>query len=148
MDSLGRIVPVQEWVPNPFTTETSYNNGLFTLHGTGTGTGIGNGTSTIGDNGLGSCPCLSAVWTVKITYRNPLILVLFPVPVPVPVTCSVNAPLDREHWWWKPWFRRQSCESLSGTAVSEIVWFTTVSANEIKLNEAKFYFPIQNYISC
>ena len=40
-------------------------NSLFTLHRTGTGTGTGNRTSTIEDNGSGSYPCLSAVWTVQ-----------------------------------------------------------------------------------
>ena len=76
-------------------------NGLFTLHGTGTGTGTGNGTSTIGDNGSSFGPCLSAVWTVNIIYKNPLILV--PSPVPVPVPCSVNAPLPGRlngTWIW------------------------------------------------
>ena len=90
----------QHWAPvrsviAPYTLGPT--NGLFTLRGTGTGTG--KGTKTIGDNGSCSCPCNSAVWTVNIIYRNPLILVPSLVLVPVPVPCSVNAPLQRFRLW-------------------------------------------------
>ena len=40
---------------SPFQWEKIRNYGWFTLHGTG----------TIEDTGSGSCPCLSAVWTVQ-----------------------------------------------------------------------------------